>query len=56
MLRGLMRDGVQARKGDKLIEVDPVNKPDVCHVIRDKFRAISGGVLEAVMMKYNVAG
>jgi xanthine dehydrogenase accessory factor len=56
MLRGLMRDGVKVRKGDKLIEVDPVNEPGVCSVIRDKFRAISGGVLEAIMQKYNVAG
>lgn len=56
MLRGLMRSGVRARKGDKLIEVDPVNDPEVCDVIRDKFRAISGGVLEAIMMNCNVMG
>lgn len=55
MLRGLMKDGVTVRKGDKIIEVDPVNDPSVCRIIRDKFRAISGGVLEAIMLRYNVA-
>lgn len=54
MLRGLVRNGVQVSKGDKLIEVDPVNNSDICYAIRDKMRAIAGGVLEAVMMKFNV--
>ena len=55
ILRGLIRNGVRVSKGTKLIEVDPVNDKAVCCVIRDKFRAIAGGVLEAIMMKFNAA-
>ena len=54
ILRGLIRDGVKVRRGDKLIEVDPVNDSSICFVIRDKMRTIAGGVLEAIMNKYNV--
>lgn len=53
MLRGLMRDGVKVLKNAKLVEVDPVNDKSVCFVIRDKMRAIGGGVLEAIMMVLN---
>ncbi|MCX6008997.1 MAG: selenium-dependent molybdenum cofactor biosynthesis protein YqeB [Chloroflexi bacterium] len=55
MLRGLMRDGAKVSKGVKLIEVDPVNDKAVCYVIRDKMRTIAGGVLEAIMLKFNTA-
>ncbi len=55
ILRGLIRDGVRVSKGTKLIEVDPVNDKAVCCVIRDKMRAIAGGVLEAIMLKFNTA-
>ncbi len=54
MIRGLMRDGVTAPKTAKIIEIDPVNEPDVCFSIRDKWRSVAGGVLEAIMMKYNL--
>ena len=53
MLRGLLRSGASVLQGDKLVEVDPENDGAVCYVIRDKMRAIAGGVLEAIMMKYN---
>jgi len=55
MLRGLIRSGVRVSKGDKLIEVDQVNDRDICFDIRSKMRAISGGVLEAIMLKLNIA-
>jgi len=55
ILRGLMRSGVKVSKGVKLIEVDPVNDKAVCYVIRDKMRAIAGGVLEAIMLRFNVS-
>jgi len=55
MLRGLIRDGVKVSKGTKLVEVDPVNDSAVCYVIRDKMRAIAGGVLEAIMLKFNIS-
>jgi xanthine dehydrogenase accessory factor len=48
MLRGLIRSGVKVARGDKLIEVDPVNDPAICSTIRDKVRVIAAGVLEAI--------
>ena len=55
ILRGLMKGRVRVSKGTKLIEVDPVNDKAVCYVIRDKMRAIAGGVLEAIMLRFNVS-
>jgi xanthine dehydrogenase accessory factor len=53
LLRGLLRSGTRVPAGAKLVEIDPVNDESVCYTIRDKMRAIAGGVLEAIMMKYN---
>jgi len=54
MLRGLLRDGVRVSKGSKLIEVDPVNDKAICNLITDKMWRIGGGVLEAIMLKFNI--
>jgi xanthine dehydrogenase accessory factor len=54
MLRGIIRDNVRVLKGTKIIEIDPINDSAVCYVIRDKMRAIAGGVLEAIMAKFNI--
>jgi xanthine dehydrogenase accessory factor len=48
ILRGLIRSGVKVARGDKLIEVDPVNDRAICFTIRDKVRVIANGVLEAI--------
>jgi xanthine dehydrogenase accessory factor len=48
ILRGLIRSGVKVARGDKLIEVDPVNDRAICYTIRDKVRVIANGVLEAI--------
>jgi len=53
MLRGLLRNEVKVLAGAKLVEIDPVNDKSVCFSIRDKMRAIAGGVLEAIMMSLN---
>lgn len=53
ILRGLLRNGVRVSKGAKLVEIDPLNDRAICYVIRDKMRAIAGGVLEAIMLKLN---
>jgi xanthine dehydrogenase accessory factor len=53
MLRGLIRDGVMVSTGSKLIEIDPINDRAICFTIRDKMRAIGGGVLEAIMLRFN---
>lgn len=54
VLRGLIRPGTQVTRGLKLGDVDPRAKPDYCHTISDKARAIAGSVLEAVMRRYRV--
>jgi xanthine dehydrogenase accessory factor len=54
IIRGLVRDNVRVTTGAKLVEIDPVNDRSVCYTIRDKMRAIAGGVLEAIMLVYNV--
>ena len=51
ILRGLIRSGVRVARGDKLIEIDPVNDRAVCYLIRDKVRLIAEGVLEAIRSK-----
>ncbi|MGA8159155.1 MAG: selenium-dependent molybdenum cofactor biosynthesis protein YqeB [Rhodoplanes sp.] len=54
VLRGLIRPGTQVTRGLKLGDVDPRAKPEYCHTISDKARAIAGSVLEAVMRRYRV--
>jgi xanthine dehydrogenase accessory factor len=54
ILRGLLRNEVRVLAHAKLIEVDPLNDPSVCFSIRDKMRAIAGGVLEAVVQTFNI--
>ena len=56
ILRGLIRSGVKVAKGDKLIEIDPVNDSAICFTMRDKMRTIAGGVLEAILLKLNTDG
>jgi xanthine dehydrogenase accessory factor len=53
ILRGLIRNDIKVLGHTKLAEIDPVNNKSVCFSIRDSARAISGGVLEAVMLGYN---
>ena len=54
-LRGLLRNGVSVSKGSKLIEVHPaVIDIDACYTCKDRMIAIAIGVLEAIMLKYNI--
>ncbi|HXX33859.1 MAG TPA: selenium-dependent molybdenum cofactor biosynthesis protein YqeB [Thermodesulfobacteriota bacterium] len=53
VLRGLLREGVEVKKGMKVGDVDPRSKKESCFTISDKARAIGGGVLEAVLYKFN---
>ncbi len=53
ILRGLIRPGTQVSSGLKLGDIDPRARPDYCHTISDKARAIAGAVLEAVMRHCN---
>jgi len=52
-LRGLLRSGTQVTSGLKLGDVDPRARPEYCHTISDKARAIAGSALECVMRYYN---
>lgn len=56
MLRGLIRSGTAVTAGLKLGDIDPRGKPEYCHTISDKARAIAGAVLEGVMRHCNRPG
>ncbi len=52
-VRGLLRDGVQAQKGMKVGDIDPRGERQHCFTISEKARAIGGGVLEAILHRFN---
>jgi len=54
VVRALLRSGIVVRKGTKLGEIDPSGDREVCYTIRPRVRAIAGGVLEAILMRFNV--
>jgi xanthine dehydrogenase accessory factor len=54
ILRGLLRNEIKVLPNTKLAEIDPVNDKSVCFVIQDKMRAIAGGVVEAILMNFNI--
>ena len=56
VIRGLLRDGTTVHKGMKSGDVDPRGEPRNCDTISDKGRAIAGGVLEAIMARFNAPG
>jgi xanthine dehydrogenase accessory factor len=53
ILRGILHDGLMTEPDMKMGDVDPRAAAEACWTISDKARAIAGGVLEAVMRKYN---
>ena len=53
VVRGLLREGVEVKKGMKVGDIDPRGKKDLCFTISDKARAIGGGVLEAILYWLN---
>ncbi len=55
VLRGLLRTGTPAPKGLKLGDIDPRDQVEFCDTASDKAIAIGGGVLEAVLERYNRA-
>jgi xanthine dehydrogenase accessory factor len=54
VVRALLRSGVVVGKGTKLGEIDPSSDKEACYTIRPRARTIAGGVLEAILMHYNV--
>jgi len=53
VVRGLLRDGIEVKKGMKVGDIDPRGKRELCFTISDKARAIGGGVLEAILYWFN---
>lgn len=53
VVRGLIRDGIEVKKGMKVGDIDPRGKREHCFTISDKARAIGGGVLEAILYWFN---
>ncbi|NLA95322.1 MAG: EF2563 family selenium-dependent molybdenum hydroxylase system protein [Clostridiaceae bacterium] len=49
VVRGLIADGFNVKKGQKLGDVDPRGDADYTRTISDKGRTIAGGVLEAIL-------
>jgi len=54
VVRALLRNGTVVERGAKLGEIDPSGDIEACYTIRPRVRAIAGGVLEAIMMRFNV--
>ena len=54
VVRALLRNGTVVGKGAKLGEIGPSGDVEACYTIRPRMRAIAGGVLEAIMMRFNV--
>jgi xanthine dehydrogenase accessory factor len=55
VVRGLLRNGLAVQKGLKAGDVDPRGKRTNCFTISDKARAIGGGVLEAILARFNAS-
>jgi xanthine dehydrogenase accessory factor len=53
LLRGLIKNETPVTAGLKIGDIDPRGDAGYCGTISDKARAVAGGVLEAVLSKYN---
>jgi xanthine dehydrogenase accessory factor len=53
VLRGILHDDLTAELNMKVADVDPRAARESCLTVSDKARAIAGGVLEAILIKYN---
>jgi xanthine dehydrogenase accessory factor len=53
IIRALLRSRTKVKEGAKLGEIDPLASREACFRIRSRTRAIAGGVLEAILMRFN---
>ena len=51
LVRGLAREGLYARKGMKVGDLEPRLDPRLCMFVSDKSLSVAGGVLEAVLTR-----
>ncbi|MBN1190713.1 MAG: EF2563 family selenium-dependent molybdenum hydroxylase system protein [Dehalococcoidales bacterium] len=56
VMRGILRDQIKVLSHTRLAEIDPGVDRSACFSIRDSMRAVAGGVLEAIMMSFNIEG
>jgi len=49
VVRGIIMNGIEVKKGFKIGDVDPRGIKDYCSTISDKARAVGGGVLETIL-------
>jgi xanthine dehydrogenase accessory factor len=56
VLRGILHDGLEVCRGQKIGDVDPRGDPATCFTISDKANAVAGGVLEAALTVDGVRG
>ena len=49
VLRGLLADGVEVKRGMKSGDIDPRGEVAYCDTVSDKANAVAGGVLEAIL-------
>ena len=54
VIRGLLRNGIDVSERMKVGDIDPRGIKEYCYLISDKSRAIAGGVLQAILEKFNV--
>lgn len=52
VVRGLLRSGTPVTEGMKVGDIDP-RENIACHLVSDKARSIGGGVLEAILGRFN---
>lgn len=53
VVRGLLREGIEVKRGMKVGDIDPRGKREFCFTISEKARGIGGGVLEAILYWFN---
>lgn len=54
IIRAFLRSGIQVNEGTKLVEIDPAASKETCYRIRARVRTIAGGILEAILIWFNV--
>ncbi len=54
VLRGLIHDGLNVKRGIKIGDIDPRDDESACYLVSDKALAIGGGVLEAILSKEEI--
>jgi hypothetical protein len=49
-----LRNNIHVHENTKLAEIDPIADREICYLIRARMRTIAGGVLEAILNRFNI--